>query len=335
MNKTVYVVSEHTDKLKMLGRTRFTPKGLELSWSGSGCAISPCARRIVLTFADAGASASPVMVGVYVNGKKETHALQGERALVVVEAEEGITALSVLRLSAGDQALYLESIELWGEDELALLPPPEKKKNKILFIGDSITCGYGTDSSSSHNIYHTWEEDVTHAYAYLTAEHFDADYQIIAISGQGIVLNCRGEHGRLFCEFFGQANRTPTPVPDESGFSPRLVVVNGGTNDNGKPVPQEDFKEGVDHLLTLLRANYPDAYILWIYGAMNAPYHQVLVQVFDERQKTDENMSYVNARPIYDNPAFVGANGHPTHLGQIDLAEQLTKHIHALGLFEE
>ena len=319
---------------KQHGRVRTTSEGLEMAWSGSGFtfSLSGC-HKVVLRFAplENNGNRTPVCVGVYVNGSKTKFCLEGTTPIIFVENDEEIETFTCLRLSEGDVPLLLQSFELWG-DAPAFLPPPPAASKRILFIGDSITCGYGTESVKDDTVFYSWEEDVTHAYAYITAKALGADYQIVAISGQGIVLNCMGEVGRRFGDFWKNANRTPNPPQDESQFDPHIVVVNGGTNDRGGNVSFDTFYEGADHFLSAIREKHPKAEIIWIYGAMGTQYAEPLERLFANRRKTDAHMSFVCATPIYAHDERVGVHGHPTHLGQIHLAKELMAHIAGLGL---
>ena len=326
MIKLSLPLSEVQSQIKLLGRTRLTEDGQELSWSASGIELCCKAHRIALHFKDYNPEAK-AFLGVYVNNSKQIHAISGQSPIVVVAEDAGISTLRILRISAGDMPVYLQSIVLYGNEEApSLLPPPSEKTRKMLFIGDSITCGYGTDSEKGDSVYRSSEEDTTHAYAYLTAQHFDADYQLVCISGMGILKSCRGQLERQFPEFFNLANRSGSQELDQSGFCPQVVVVNGGTNDSAT-VPPKEFALGVDQFLTTLRQTYPYAKIVWIYGSMGDKYSQVLYPLFDKRRETDPHMSFCLATAIYDTDAFVGVNGHPTYLGQQRQARELIQHI--------
>src|SRR6478735_3861106 len=73
------------------------------------------------------------------------------------------------------------------------LPPPRPRQ--IEFIGDSNMAGYGIRSDNRQC---TQEEvrlrtDTQAAYPALVARRFDADYQVNAISGRGLIRNYAGE----------------------------------------------------------------------------------------------------------------------------------------------
>jgi Carbohydrate esterase 2 N-terminal len=74
------------------------------------------------------------------------------------------------------------------------LPAPPRRARQIEFIGDSSMTGYGARSTvracSSEQVHET--TDTPEAFAALAARHFDADYQVNAVSGRGLVRNYGG-----------------------------------------------------------------------------------------------------------------------------------------------
>jgi hypothetical protein len=60
---------------------------------------------------------------------------------------------------------------------------------KIEFIGNSITCGYGTEGLSKSERWKPSTENNYQSYAPIMARAFKADYHVIAHSGQGVVRN--------------------------------------------------------------------------------------------------------------------------------------------------
>ena len=68
--------------------------------------------------------------------------------------------------------------------------PAPARPHRILFIGDSLTAGYGVLKSQDPEqpyAFTTTDEDVTKAYPYITAMHLNADAQFFCWSGNGII----------------------------------------------------------------------------------------------------------------------------------------------------
>lgn len=152
---------------------------------------------------------------------------------------------------------------------------PAARARRIEFIGDSHTVGYGNTSPKREcTPAQVWlTTDTSQAFGPLVAAHFDADYEVNAISGRGIVRNYNGSPGATlpaaypFALFDGR-----TPVAD-AGWQPQVVVVGLGTNDFSTALnPGEkwktrdelhaDYEATYVAFLQLLRARHPDAFFI-------------------------------------------------------------------------
>ncbi len=163
------------------------------------------------------------------------------------------------------------------------LPWPARQK-EIEFIGDSYTAGYG-NTSGKHEC--TKDEiwattDSQQAFGPLTAKHYNADYQINAYSGIGIVRNYDGAApGHVMPKLY------PLAIFDQTGpnrpyfdpaWNPEIVVIALGGNDFSTPVHagdkwatlenlRADFIDSYIGFVKQVRANYLDAnFILLDYG---------------------------------------------------------------------
>ena len=63
--------------------------------------------------------------------------------------------------------------------------PPEPRQRRLLFIGDSITAGYGVLCNDSARPFAPETESALHAYAAVAARALEADAHVIAYSGKG------------------------------------------------------------------------------------------------------------------------------------------------------
>lgn len=165
-----------------------------------------------------------------------------------------------------------------------LLPPPPRKKRKIEFYGNSVTCGHaiedttGGDSGASH-----YENNYL-AYGAVTARHFNAQYHCIAKSGIGLMVSYAPA---IMPEMYHLLNPfDSTSEWDFSRYKPDIVVVNLLQNDLGivgRP-ELEPFKRrfgaqaptdslyisAYQSFIRQLRKHYPKAHIICALGSMNA-----------------------------------------------------------------
>lgn len=162
------------------------------------------------------------------------------------------------------------------------------RTRQIEFIGDSDMTGYGIRSASRDC---TDEQvrllsDTQAAYPALVGRHFDADYQINAISGRGLVRNYDGFNPELAMITTYDQTLFWDPAPyDNPDWSPQIIVVALGGNDFATPLHKgeawttpaaliADFTSAYTRFLTRLHNSHPGATILIL-----MPYGYVLPQV--------------------------------------------------------
>ena len=134
---------------------------------------------------------------------------------------------------------------LYGiEADGALLDLPPAPSRLIEFIGDSHTCGYGTEGKTVSEPFTPETENCDLAWGCIVARCFDADYVLTAHSGQGIVRNWADEketsdltmRQRILRTF----DMTDSPRWDFRGYKPDIVVIKLGTNDCSTGITPSD-----------------------------------------------------------------------------------------------
>jgi lysophospholipase L1-like esterase len=143
---------------------------------------------------------------------------------------------------------------------------PIEPRPLIEFIGDSITAGQGSSQWAITD------------YAWLTAERLGAHHTQIAWAGITLVDGYHYDHlwpGMESMYFRAWAvndcyNVECTPVPDHptpnpawdfTQYSPKIIVINLGTNDGNLKVPSDTFQSKYTAFLQNVRAQHRDAEI--------------------------------------------------------------------------
>jgi lysophospholipase L1-like esterase len=156
----------------------------------------------------------------------------------------------------------------------ARLLPVRQRPLRLEFVGDSITCGYGNEVSTTRpDLAHftTVNSNANAAYGAIAARLLDAEYVAVAVSGRGVHRNWADEPGELAEEFYDDTLPDDPAAPpwDFTRFVPHVVVVNLGTNDFSPPGPDhEAFRSAYARLLERIRGRYPDALLLAVVGPM-------------------------------------------------------------------
>lgn len=317
------------DKIRIRGRHTEEDGMLAFDWSGSGFDFNFVGTGFIISLG-AYSSDCPAYVKITVDGNR------GQRFAVTNGGEkliiEGLTdkrhRVNVLKITEGEPKLKFDTVTLLGNGA-ELRNPPFNSPRRIEFIGDSITCGYGVLGLLTDSTYCTFQQDVTRSYAGITAERFGADARFIAISGKGIVCNCNGDRTDIKAgEYYNLQSRTGGVCED--GWVADVVVINIGTNDCGGPAPNDEFASAVHDLVSKVRARYPEAHIIWLYGMMSQPYSEVLRDNIREISKKDEKVHFMYSETIFGNESETGANGHPNVRASVRVSNMLYKKIRSL-----
>jgi lysophospholipase L1-like esterase len=164
-----------------------------------------------------------------------------------------------------------------------ILPAPERPSRRIVFIGDSITCGSGSEAKNGSPECEEdgWGQPYNNAhlaYGPVLARALDAEYQVTAVSGIGLVRNYSSMYdARPMPEvydltFLESMNRTK--IWDTSAFVPDAVVIALGTNDfspgdsERENMDIETFAEAYVAFVETLRGYYPDAHFFAVSSPM-------------------------------------------------------------------
>ena len=116
-----------------------------------------------------------------------------------------------------------------------LLQAQGRKERHIEFIGDSYTCGYGTESGDRDDPFLAETENCNLTYAAITARYFGADFNLVSHSGQGIARNYDDfRPGYNMPDRYSQTfdeSQEYNWTPDMAPYRPDVVVIYLCTND--------------------------------------------------------------------------------------------------------
>ncbi len=177
-----------------------------------------------------------------------------------------------------------------------LYPVPEKKY-RFEFVGDSLTAGEGLGGSKTQTGWSSAAFGLDGHYAITTAEHFQADYRLIALSGRGVYCGYNNSMEIVMPKYYEQTcgivkSRLAIDLGgnnayDFSKWVTDVVVINLGSNDCialdrpawTDPETGKEYKLGLHNIklfqdavidfLKKVRFHNQDAFILWAYGMLN------------------------------------------------------------------
>lgn len=159
-------------------------------------------------------------------------------------------------------------LEFAGISCKKLLSLPEKPARKIEFIGNSITCGYGADTSEIACHKGQWydQHNAYMAYGPITARALNAQWQLTAVSGIGLIHSCCGMK-ILMPQVYDKIDLHEDSLAyDFNNYTPDLVSICLGQNDGIQD--STAFCSAYVDFIKTVRSKYPDAKILLLSSPM-------------------------------------------------------------------
>ncbi len=198
------------------------------------------------------------------------------------------------------------------------------RERLIEVIGDSYTCGYGSENSVREDPYRPEDENPAKTYADMLGRYFGADILRVAHSGQGIDRNYndagRGWHmPQRYLQTFDLARE---PAWGFTGEKPDITIIYLGTNDfsTGRQPGFPEFKAGYVRLLQAVKAHYGDAHpILCVAPKHSLDHHDYIRRVVES---CGLPAVYYAGLPVdvHDNDSDLGASWHPNYTGHLKKA---------------
>lgn len=312
-------------RIAYLNRAKPAVHSTVLDWSGSGFELAVRGGTVKANLSGPTTNRdAAVWVAVYVDGKR-TQKLQLKEGidewytLAVDLPTDKTTEIRVVKLSEASwgQAV-LQGIKVSGE-----LLEPTLPNRKILWIGDSITCGFGVLGKKSTEPFSTRTQDVTLTYGWLLSDAFEAQRHIISVSGYGVATaNTGSTTDGLIPKIYPQIGLQNTAKWDHAQYQPDLIVVNLGTNDVYGGTDAATLRGGVRSFLTQLREAHPSATIVWVYGLMRDDFSNDIKAEVEAFAQTDSAVHFLPAA-IAKGSAEIGSADHPSDDAHARLAKTL------------
>ena len=279
LTEQTIALNKNTKGIKILGvRNLASDSAINADWSASGIEFTAtCEGDVVFAVEtnDKGAYFRAYVDGEpYMNGETPYFDITGKGEIALKGLEKGTHTIRVIKVTGYTLAFAaFTSVKLTG---IIAEEAPKDKELYIEFVGDSITCAWGTIGTFDGKY---TSQDATLGYSYLLAEALDADYSFTALSGQGI---CCGDPGvplgyKYAC--YGKDSKTEYDFARKAN----LIVVNIGTNDETKAIDQNTFKTTFKAWIEYAKEkNGSDCKFLAVTNMKNGSYRSLIESVFAE-----------------------------------------------------
>ena len=287
----------------------------QFDWSASGFQFAFSGKSIELQITSHHTLYGPVILAVFVDGEvyQKIDLSEGSHAYTIPFTRNDIIYVKIIQITELQYGSFkLEDIRVDGE-----IFKWDKPQESILWIGDSLSAGYGLESDTTPLVFNTHFEDCTHAYPYMVSHALNTTPIIIAYSGNGIL-------SRWIPETEDAANDDdilPSIFPYDIDEDPSWVIINLGTNDasytRGIPEREQRFQNLYIDFIQTLKAKFPNAKFLLCYGLME---ETLLSSVKNVAKETSSLFLRFNTATEKDGFCFAS---HPNKASQLNAANTL------------
>lgn len=328
-------------RITYVGRVQKEGADVSFDWSGTQCRVRFTGPSIALKCSDTKANWYNVWFD------RETGCAPD---MVIRTAGTDTTIVLATKLGKGEHRMTLQkrtegeqgrttfhSFVTSGE----ILQAEPVKDRYIEFIGDSYTCGYGTENSVRTDPFTPETENSSLTYAAIASRYFDADYNLVSHSGRGIARNYddwgKGVAGTTMPDKYGMLfDEGPAVECPAAETVPDIVVIYLGTNDfsTGRQPSMNEFCAGYAKLLGKVRARYGSEVPVLCLAAKNDPGIYVYVSEAVRRSGMDKVWCVGIQEGIHDDGEDLGASWHPSYSGHRKIASHVIPYISTITGWE-
>ena len=336
-------------KVAVSGRTIYRENVRYLGYSATAVKFSfvgKLAKAVFLSDPEHYLPEHHAWIAVYVNEEEEPskrlELTAGRQELVLYEAEvtETVT-ITIMKYSEPEYAVCgIESIEIDSEQ---LLAPPVPAGRKIQIIGDSITCGYGAEGSLEDMLHNTATENPAKAYSVRTARALQAELEIVAWNGKGVITSYIGDEENtkdaswlvpMLYQYtdagcskqYFREEQKDWEKWDHTQFEPDLILIYLGTNDASytREIPErnQEFAVAYKKFVEEVHGIHPAAKIICMLGGMDQRLCSSVEQAVGEvsGEYPELALSYLHL-PLQKEEDGFGTFWHPTPVTHQKTAE--------------
>lgn len=220
-------------------------------------------------------------------------------------------------------------IELVGIKCEQLLPLPAKPERKMEFIGNSITCGTGSDISVVPCGKGQWQDqhNAYMSYGPATARALNAQWHLTSVSGIGLIHSCCNLKVTM-PQVFDKVNfRDDTIKWNFNSYQPNIVTVCLGQNDGVQDSTK--YCSAYVAFIKTIRSHYPGATVICLTSPMaDSAFVKVmknyLTGIVSYENKTGDSNVY---KYFFSKRYFHGCDSHPDMEEHQQIADELTTYI--------
>lgn len=324
-------------RITIIGRTFVSGDDVTFEWTGVYARVAFEGRYIALrasdtkknyynVWLDKDTSCEPDKV-IAIEGKDSLYVLFDESA---IKAKGAHSLVLQKRTEAEQGRTTLHCFVTRGE----VLQAQGLKPRLIEFVGDSYTCGYGAENSVRSDPFRPADENSNKTYATIISRYFDADYILVAHSGQGINRNY-DDFGRgwtmpdRYNLLYDTEKEGPKWDAQAAPYRPDLTVIYLCTNDfsTGRQPSIKEFRADYIRLLKNIKAAYGEHHKILCIAAPSDELMRDYIKTSMEASGLSE-VWYMALCPLGINwDSDLGASWHPNYAGHRKWAHAILPYV--------
>ncbi|HZZ20678.1 MAG TPA: GDSL-type esterase/lipase family protein [Opitutaceae bacterium] len=277
------------------------------------------------------ASSDDVYFNVSVDGAapERIRLVKGQNDLELLKgAAPGVhTVELVRRTESWEGVCEVEGFEIGGG---TLLEPAPLPARKLMFIGDSVTCGSGTEQSDVPGKPGAERSNAAASFGMKLAVRLGAQFNLVSYGGRGIFRDWQGITATNNAPEYYELALPDDPKTqwDHSTYVPDAIGICLGTNDFSRGIPdQTTFVNAFIEFLRKVRRDAPNAPIFLIDSPIlndeegEAPKLTVCRAYLDEivRRMDSPKVTHLKIKHYKGSPG----DGHPTAAEHTLIADEL------------
>ena len=316
-------------RISWIGRTETTTEGaVSFDWSATTLRLRFSGTALELKCRDTNTDWFNLWVDTP-QGPQATSAfkVKGDTTITLFKGKKGVHEVIIQKRTEGEQGTAIfESFSTDGR----FLDAPKPHSRLIEFIGDSYTCGYGTEAPSRDDPFKPETENPALTYADIVARFFDAEAVHISHSGRGVVrnyddFNQQDNMVKLYAQTYDQhCEKAWTP-----GYTPDLVVIYLGTNDfsTGRQPHLDYWCSGYAALLRQVRAFHGEQVPIILMASKANEQMGLYVRAAGERSGVGNLHYCIINESAHNDTSDLGASWHPNYRGHRKIASILAPYV--------
>lgn len=330
-------------RITYIGRTLRNESGVSFDWSGVTAKVSFTGQYIALKASDSQKNWYNVWIDKAPCPEADMVITIAGSDTTIVIADEAWFKERYGRKSPAQHTLVLQK-RTEGEQGTTtfkefitkgeVLQSEGLKSRMIEFVGDSYTCGYGSENSIHTDPFKPETENVNKTYAAVIGRYFDADIITVAHSGMGIARNYNTKVGgwymhHRYTQTFDKDRESRWDASADA-FKPQVSVIYLGTNDFSVSMQpsEKTFTANYITLIKEIKANWGEDHpVICVSSKCDANLFNYVRQAVETCGLSNVHYCGFFEGIHYNDDRDLGASSHPNYTAHKKLASALMPYI--------